>query len=228
MARAFGASLVDIIVQINAVRLLIAEHQLTQIREAVASSSEPVLVVDAKQRTLFANEAFFQLTRRKENESPSRDEMAGLFAQPEIARRMLSTITQERRPWRGELDIDMRDGTTLPAAVRAEVVAARDGSILGFFLILSDLSETQRAASARRQLEASLAQARQVGSGEQAQQLGAREPDGLMAAILANASLAAMDIADSETTPGVATLLQELENGTKRAAALYWRIRSFS
>ena len=58
LARAFGASLIDIMVQINAVRLLIAEHQLGQIRATVGSSNEPVVVADASGRTLFANPAF--------------------------------------------------------------------------------------------------------------------------------------------------------------------------
>ena len=47
MARAVGTALVDIIVQVHAVRLLIAEHQLAQIRATVGASREPVLVADA-------------------------------------------------------------------------------------------------------------------------------------------------------------------------------------
>jgi two-component system, chemotaxis family, sensor kinase Cph1 len=49
----------------------------------------------------------------------------------------------------------------------------------------------------------------------------------LMRAILANASLAAMDIADGNGSASVAPLLEELEASTKRATELYGRIRSF-
>ena len=53
-------------------------------------------------------------------------------------------------------------------------------------------------------------------------------PDALLAAILTNTSLAAMDIADGTLGAPVAPLLQELEASTQRAAALYALIRSFS
>ena len=46
MARAIGTALVDIIVQVHAVRLLIAEHQLAQIRATVGAAREPVLLGD--------------------------------------------------------------------------------------------------------------------------------------------------------------------------------------
>jgi two-component system, chemotaxis family, sensor kinase Cph1 len=53
-------------------------------------------------------------------------------------------------------------------------------------------------------------------------------PDELMNAVLANASLAAMDIADGNATPFVATQLEEIDRSTQRARALYGRVRAFS
>ena len=47
LASAFGDALIDIIVQVNAVRLLIAEHQLSQVRATVADSKEAVVVASA-------------------------------------------------------------------------------------------------------------------------------------------------------------------------------------
>lgn len=41
-------ALVDIIVQVHAVRLLIAEHQLAQIRQTVNAAQEPVLMTNAR------------------------------------------------------------------------------------------------------------------------------------------------------------------------------------
>jgi hypothetical protein len=52
--------------------------------------------------------------------------------------------------------------------------------------------------------------------------------DPLLGAILTNASLAAMDIADGTLGAPVAPLLQELEVSTQRAATLYALIRDFS
>ena len=224
LARAFGHSLIDIIVQINAVRLLIAEHQLTQIRSTVEHSKEPIVVADAERRALFANDAFFELAGRPRESRPTLDEMATLFTEPKIVRSVLNTLALERQPWRGDLALDLGAGRTRAVAVRAEVVPARDGSVLGYFLIFADLTESQRAEAARRHLEQSLTR------GEADAAAPSRTPndsDELINAIFANASLAAMDIADGNASPSVAPLLEELEASTRRAASLYGLIRRF-
>ena len=222
LAKAFGASLTDIILQVNAVRLLIAEHQLSQTRLTVANSHEPVVIADARRRVLFANDAFFQLARRPRSEQPTLDEMALLFSSPAQVREILNGLAEERQAWRGSLELERGDGGLLPVAVRAEVVPARDGSVLGFFLIFDDLTNAQRAAAAHLRLEQSLSE---VHGGLEK---GKSAPDELMNAVLANASLAAMDIADGNTTPFVATQLEEIDRSTQRARALYGRVRIFS
>ncbi|MEO6745126.1 MAG: GAF domain-containing protein [Caldimonas sp.] len=233
LARAFGASLIDIIVQINAVRLLIAEHQLSQVRAMVGSSKEPVVIADASGRTLFANDAFSALLGQRGDRRPPpapvetrRIELATLFAPPDAMRRIVHMLAEDRHPWRGELELALEGGGTLPVAVRAEVVTGRDGSVLGFFIVAIDLSDSQRVAAARRHLEESLNEAIADGPSRDALAAGFNPRGDLMGAILANASLAAMDIADGSTAPSVAPLLEELENSTRRATALYARIRN--
>ncbi len=222
LARAIGASLIDIIVQVNAVRLLIAEHQLAQVRATVASSNEAVLVFDGSERTLYANDAFLALAGCSRAALPDLDALARLFSDPELARRAFATLTDEGRAWRGELT--MAGASATPVGVRAEVVPARDGSTLGFILMFDDLTEAQRALRARQHLEASLAEARPTLSSAG----GERDADELVSAILAGASLAAMDIADGAATAPVTPLLEELENTTRRATSLYARIRGFT
>jgi len=222
LARAFGAALIDIIVQVNAVRLLIAEHQLAQIRTTVSNSNEPVLIADAQGGVLFANPCFLQLVRRTEEDAP-RGHAAQLFTQPDRLRKILEGLAQDRQPWRGEVSLALGQGESLQAALRAEPVPARDGSVLGFFLIFTDLSDTRRAAEARRHLEQSLSQ---VVQDESASRLG--DAGNVIGAILSNASLAAMDIADGNMGATVVPLLEELEASTRRATALYTRVKAFS
>lgn len=227
LGRAFGASLIDIIVQINAVRLLIAEHQLAQVRATVGSSGEPVVIGDAGGRLLFANDAFAALSPARAGDK-ARTDLSELFTQPGLVGKVLASLGQERRPWRGALQLLRDTGSALPVAVRAEVVPARDGSVLGFFLIVTDLTDSQRADEARKHLEHSLSQAiDQGGARDEARSSGIGAPSDVMGAILANASLAAMDIADGRSAPGVAPLLEELEASTRRASELYGRIRVF-
>lgn len=225
LARAFGGSLVDIILQVNAVRLLIAEHQLGQTRAAVANSREPVIIVDSGLRILFANDAFYQLARRPRDARPTLDGIASHFSEPDKVHDMLATLAQERRAWRGELGIVLEAGAALQVGVRAEVVPARDGSVLGFFLIFDDLTQSLRAAAARRQLEQSLSDAKRSGLALDPQ--GGGNTDEVMAAVLANASIAAMDITDGGAGPSVAAMLEEIDQSAQRAALLYGQIRIF-
>jgi len=227
LARAFGGSLVDIILQVNAVRLLIAEHQLGQTRSAVANSREPVIIVDDSLRVLFANDAFYQLARRPRDTWPTLDAIAEIFFAPAQVKDMLATLATERRAWRGELDIALDDNTALKVGVRAEVVPARDGSVLGFFLIFDDLTQSLRAAAARSQLEQSLSSAKRSGLALDAQGGITAGEDDVMAGVLANASIAAMDIADGGAGPSVAALLEEIDHSAQRAAVLYGQIRIF-
>jgi chemotaxis family two-component system sensor kinase Cph1 len=220
MAAAFGDALVDIIVQVHAVRLLIAEHQLVHVRAMVADSSEPVIVAAAAGGAFHANAAFCRMAGRERSECDSLEAMIGLLEPRSAARQMLGHVRAEQRSWRGEMALTMRDGSCLPVSLRAEPVPARDGSMLGFIFIFNDLTDVRLANEARRHLEESLSR---VGHGGMP-----AEGSELIGAIIANAGLAGMDIADGGAAPSVAPLLHEVEASTARATMLYTHIRAFN
>jgi chemotaxis family two-component system sensor kinase Cph1 len=215
LARAIGVALVDIIVQVQAVRLLIAEHQLGQVRAAVAGAREPVVVADVEGRVIFANEAFHALSPRP---ASAGERVAERFTQPAVMQSALDQLRGSPQAWRREMDLVGGDAP-VPVSVRGEVVTGRDGLRLGFIFVLTDLREARRAAQARERLEVALRQAARVAQ---------PQADDVVTAILANASLAAMDIADATGGPPVAGLLNEVEASTRRAAALYAQIRNFT
>ncbi|MBP9910862.1 MAG: GAF domain-containing protein [Rubrivivax sp.] len=217
LASAFGDALIDIIVQVNAVRLLIAEHQLSQVRATVADSKEAVVVASAAGDAFYANAAFHRLAEREPNECRTLEALLALFAQPALVRQMMGQVRAEQRAWRGEMALLRPRGEPLPVSVRGEPVPARDGALLGFIFIFNDLSEHKRAEAARLRLESSLSR---TGRGQ-----GTPDGSDVLGAIIANASLAAMDIADGGAGPVVAPLLQEVEAAATRAALLYARIR---
>lgn len=217
LARAIGVALVDIIVQVQAVRLLIAEHELARIRATIAGSREAVLVSDNAGRLLFANDAAAALAGRPLS---AKLPVADLFVQGAALQQALDPFRAVPQSWRRDLDLALADGrATVPVAVRAEAVHGRDRQPLGMILTLHDLRHVRHAAAAREQLESSL---RAVSP------RSPREADEVVSAILTNASMAAMDIADARGGPPVAPLLRELEASTRRAAALYLQIRSFN
>ena len=226
LAQAIGTALIDIILQVHAVRLLIAEHQLAQTCLTVHSSKEPVVVADAQGRLLLSNEAFAGLVGPAAGSLAHLDDVAALFTQATFVQQTFSALTETNQPWRGELALVRPQGEPLPVSLRAEIVPGRDGELLGFVLILFDLSDAKRAEAARRHLEQSLSLT--IGGPNDIDARAAREPDAVIGAILTNASLAAMDIADGPSGPTVAPLLQELETSTQRAAMLYAQIRNLA
>jgi PAS domain S-box-containing protein len=232
LARAVGSALVDIIVQVHAVRLLVAERQLAGIRDAVRHSGEPVLIADTGGRTLFCNPALCALAGRDPQALATLADLVQAFQDPAPLQRALDLLQQGQPNWRGELQLCRADGSVLPVALRAEAVPGRDGRPLGFVLTLFDLSHNKRALQAREHLEHTMRQSMQQALQGRRLRAGddtaAQAPDPLLGAILTNASLAAMDIADGTLGAPVAPLLEELESSTQRAAALYALIRAFS
>ncbi len=223
LGRAIGVSLVDIIVQVNAVRLLVAEHQLAGVRATVQSSHEPVAIADGQGRLLFANPAFATMLGRAPGSLGTLDALATAFTDPARLQAGLDSVRRLHQAWRGEMGLlrSSGDAPVLPVGLRIELVPGRDGQVLGYILMLSDLSDSQRADAARRHLEQALQQAGRGGQGDNP----ASPADQVISAILTNASLAAMDIADGSGGPSVAPLLEEVEVSARRAAVLYGRIR---
>jgi two-component system, chemotaxis family, sensor kinase Cph1 len=227
LGRAIGASLVDIIVQVNAVRLLVAEHQLAGVRATVQSSREPVAIADGSGRLLFANPAFATLLGQAPGSLDTLDMLAAAFTDPGQLQAGLDSVRSLHQAWRGELGLKRvdGDGQAQPVGLRIELVPGRDGQVLGYILVLSDLRDSHRADAARRHLEDALHQASRGGRGDNPAEVPGNPADQVISAILTNASLAAMDIADGAGGPGVAPLLEEVEASARRAAVLYARIR---
>jgi PAS domain S-box-containing protein len=231
-ARAIGSALVDIITQVNAVRLLIAEHQIAQVRTAIGSSKEPVLVAGATGSPAFPNPSFCALVGHDsatlaENARSGIEYLAQLFVETDTAAAMLRRLRTRHAPWRGEMHIAHADGRRIPVSVRAEVVPGRDGSVLGFIIILIDRTERRRAAAALQHLEESISRTVDGPWVPGSDALRGPAADALIGALLANASMAAMDISDAVHGPTVAPTLEEIETSIERATALYGRIREY-
>jgi PAS domain-containing protein len=226
LARAIGSALVDIILQVHAVRLLIAQHQIAQICSTMGSSSEPVVISDPSGKILFCNDAFSRLTATSGEQLSTLAEIARLFSEPEQMAKTLGSLQRVHQSWRGDLSLVREGSAPLPVSVRAEVVPGTQGSVLGFILILVDLTDRHRGDAARKQLEQALALASVESADSTLDSPPARESDEVISAILTNASLAAMDIAEAGPGLPVAPLLEELEASTRRATLLYGRLRT--
>jgi PAS domain S-box-containing protein len=225
LAQAYGQALAQLIVQVDAVRLLIAQQQLVRMREAVAGASDAVVVADTAQRAVYANAAFLALAGCGPEACTSLRALAALFTDAAQVWHMMDQVRGERRAWRGELVLRRAsDGAELPVAVRAEPVPTRDDALLGTVFVFTDLRAAKRAEAAREQLETALSRAARAGGRAAPGPVAAVEKE-LVGALVTNASLAAMDIADGSPAPTMAPLLEEVGASTARATALLARIR---
>jgi PAS domain S-box-containing protein len=233
LGRAFGHALVDIIVQVHAVRLLVAEQQLATIRQTVRRAAEAVVIADPSGVLVFCNDAARRLIGCDATVVGNLDAMAAMCAPPEVLRKALAALRGGQSAWRGEVQLRRLGGEAVPVALRIESVPGRAGRPLGYVVALFDQSANRRASEARAHLEASLRRSTRHDAATALLPGGAAaDADGvepLLGAILTNASLAAMDIADaSSTNAAAAPMLEALESSTQRATALVERIRAMA
>lgn len=218
IAKAIGHSLSDIILQIRAVRVLIAESQLARVRDAVLGADDAVVIADGDGRLLVANDALARFLQGPFRTLESLDDLAGRFESPGNVLQLFDRMRESRRPWRGELKLARPNGPGVPVAMRCDPVPQIDGRLLGFIVILNDLTARHAGERARERLQRAVLAAQQAHDRE----ARSRNPDvaRLVAAIWSNAGVAASEIADSADTSAVAPLLQEVEASTRHAERL--------
>ena len=223
IARAIGESLGDIILQIRAVRVLIAEAQLQRMRLAVVAAPEPIVIADAAGRVLLANDALARLFAGPFRAIETLDDLAERFEAPERFREVLARTQRDRHPWRGELRL-ARHGSTaaMPLALRVDPIPQVKDGLFGVIVVLNDLTERQAADAARERLQRVIYTAQRPVTREAADAAAALPPDvqALMSAVWANAGVAVSEIADSADVAAVAPLLKEVEAATRHAARL--------
>ncbi len=223
IAKAIGTSLADIILQLRAVRVLIAESQLVSMRAAVLGAADPVIIADDDGRVVLVNAALARLIPGPHRAIESLDDLAAVFEEPARVEAMLRGLHRDRRPWRGELRLARRGGERgIPVALRADPIPTASGGLFGTIVILNDLSARHAAEAARTRLQQAIFNAqRPAGAlGTDAALVLTPAVQSLVSAIWANAGVAVSEIADSAETADIAPRLQEVEAATRHAARL--------
>jgi two-component system, chemotaxis family, sensor kinase Cph1 len=225
IAKAIGQSLGDIILQIRAVRILIAEAQLEQVRRSVAVAEDPVVIADEDGHILLANDALARLMQGPFKALDNLHDLAMRFENPKRMLELFDEMRRERRPWRGELRlVRSTDGASVPVALRADPIPRLNAGLFGFVVVLTDLSARHAAEVARERLQRSVYAAQRPTSMAELEAHGggalAPAVQALVAAVWANAGVAVSEIADSADTTAIAPLLLEVEAATRHAARL--------
>lgn len=130
-----------------------AEASLRLFKQAVESSSDAISITDIAFEYTYYNQAFSDLFEIQPSHPPSTGFINGntLYADPQIARRVSSTI-QQGHPYTGEVVIRSCQDKIIPTLLRANVIRNEVGIIVGTIRTYTDISD-RKASEARLQLQ---------------------------------------------------------------------------
>ena len=218
-ARLIGMSVTDVIVQFRAVRILMAQDQLTQLLRQVSRSDQQIVVADAEGRIIESNTAFNEFLAIENGALSQLSELPGHFADPAVASRKLNLLIRDKQPWRGEAELKNTRGETRSVFVRADPVQARPARVLGFVLLFTDLTGRKAAEAARRRFKDGILRSHRKAS--RSIHANADLPaQSLMTAVIENAQLAALEITDADDLSDMPLLLESVRASVAQVAAV--------
>jgi len=218
-ARLIGDSVADVALQFRSVGMLIAQDQLENVSRQVRLSDQPVIVADANGRLLLTNEAFERLMRPGHPHVTRVEDLPQFFAEPVDFRANIWRMLREGRAWRGEVSLEVETGMTRVLMVRADPVFSSPERVLGFVLLFTDVTERKTAEAARRRFQEGLIDRPRVAG------IGLDSNDhilyqNLLASIIENAQLAALEITYGADTTHMKGMLDSVRTSATRSSEL--------
>ncbi len=156
-ARLIGETVSDVLIQFRSVAMLIAQNQLDQVRGQVERSEHAVLVANAEGRIVLGSQAFEQLLPTPPPHLEHLEDLAPLFAQSSVVRRRLRDLVVRRQVWRGEAELlGLSRQSARPVFLRADPVFSAPDQVLGFVVVVTDMTERKAADVARQRFQESV------------------------------------------------------------------------
>jgi chemotaxis family two-component system sensor kinase Cph1 len=226
-ARLIGETVTDVVLQFRSVRTLIAQDQLSQVSRQVGEADQPVLVADEAGRLLVVNDAFAQMLPDDHGPVADFGDLPALFHEPREIRQRLDDLRRSHRTWRGEVMMRRGPGDDCAMLVRADPVFSAPNRVLGFVLLFTDLTERKEAEKARRMFQHTIDAGQQVATRALHSRVG-DVAQSLLASVLENAQLAALEITDGVDTAGMARRLEGVRASVQRASEMLERLLQYS
>lgn len=219
-ARLIGESVTDVVLQFRAVRMLIAQNQLATVTRQIRDAGVPTVVVDTMGRILIANGAFERIFGKGRAGFSTVLDIAGLFENAVDVRNALQEMLAHRRSWRGEVTLRKSSGDETRAfLVRADPVYSAPDVVLGFVMLLSDLTEAKEADAARRRFQEGVIDRHHMlrSAPDSSDELLFRN---LLVSVFGNAQLAALEITDGMDAGRMPDMLDSVRASMNRTAQL--------
>ena len=218
-ARVIGCMVSDVVLQSSSVRLLIAHDQLDQLREDVGASSQSVIITDVAGDILLINQACSQLIGETNQQTGNLVDLPALFSEPKLLVERLHSLQKFQLGWRCESALRRANGASTPVQIRADPIFASADHVLGYVLMLTDMTDKKAANVARRQF--------QDGVLDPNRDIGALISNNnglnfsnLLHAIVENGQLAGLEITDRVDPTRMPDQLSAVRDSVRRATIL--------
>ncbi len=218
-ARMIGDTIIDVIVQFRAVRTLIAADQLAKVRQQVAQSDLTVIIADGEGRITLVNEAFKRLAPSRHEGLRDIADLASCCLDPAMVASRLQDLVVNHRDWRGLIQFKDEHSERKPLMIRADAVFSAPGRVLGFVLLFTDLSEREAGDAARRRFQDGILTSQPTMSGPIKTQSDLMFQT-LLATIVENAQLAALEITDGVEIGRMPEMLEGVRASLARASTV--------
>lgn len=216
-ARLIGKTVSDIVLQLRSVQVLIVQDQLETIRQQVQRSEHPVIVGDPEGRILLTSDSFDQLLRADHTHPDWLQDLPDMFSEPGELQVQFDDLLAHQRSFRGEFELPLDRGQWRPVMVRGDPVVAVPGRILGYVVLVSDLSGRKAADAARRRFQRDMMLEIPLDRVGQARSTTYQH---LLSSVLANAQLAALEITGGVDPSPMPTKLESVRASARRTVEL--------
>lgn len=209
-----SASIADVIQQFRAMRVMIAHNQLESLSDQITNSDLPALIADSEGAILLCNSAFDELLWTDKPALAHISDLPRFFEEQTFANQHLMALLTQQQSWHGSATLDGR-----PVLIRADAVFATTQQILGFVILLTDISDRQMAENARRRFPKQTIEnikTRPTGLGKDSKALY----ESLLEVVVENAQLAAIEITDGIDVKRIPTMLESVEVSMSRTSKL--------
>ncbi len=218
-AEKIGESVEDVVYQFRAVRMLIAEDQLAQVKRDVREAQQPLVVADPSGRLLLVNDAFYRLLPPSHGNLLSINDLPVVFCDSLRLRELFQVILRDHQAWRGEVELESGDGAIRTLLLRADPVFAQVNRVLGFVLFFADITDQKTIEAARRRFQENIVEAHR----EKGPRLETKTDliyRNLLSSVVSNAKLAALEISDGMELDTVPGMLSAVHDSVARARRL--------
>lgn len=218
-AKLIGNMVSDVVLQSRSVRLLIAQDQLDRLRQDVAASNQPVIITDIAGEILLINQACARLIGETNQPLGSLVDLPSLFVEPKLLAERLQALQKLHLSWRSENALRRANSGTTPVQIRADPIFAAADRILGYVLMLTDLTDQKAASAARRHFQDGVIEQNRE-AGDLITTTSGLSYQNLLRAVVENAQLAGLEITDRIDPTRMPEKLLAVRDSVRRAAIL--------